>query len=241
VPTQGIAALESSADTGALAGSARILVIGEETHTFSSISRALRDHGFSVSVARGVSEGLQLAGGGGYGLIVLDVGTGDVEGTETLRALIAAVADQPVMVLSELTDVEFHVGCLEQGAVDFITRPFATGELIARARTRLRPPVPASDGRFLRVDDLTLDLQRHVVHNGGGEAALSRREFDLLLYLMRRPGAVCTRAELLAGVWQTPFDPGTNVVDVYVRRLRHKLGDYRIETRRRVGYSLRVS
>jgi two-component system copper resistance phosphate regulon response regulator CusR len=140
-----------------------------------------------------------------------------------------------------MSDVESKVRCLELGANDYMTKPFALAELLARVRTRLRESgAPASD-RFLRVGDVTLDLQRQDAELEGSRVALSGREFELLAYLMRRAGTVCSREQLLAGVWDCPFDPGTNVVDVYVRRLRRKLGGGTIETLRNVGYTFHMA
>jgi DNA-binding response OmpR family regulator len=142
------------------------------------------------------------------------------------------------VVLSALTAVDFKVRCLDLGAADYITRPFALAELSARVRARLRQAPPTGQ-RFIQVGRITLDLDRHAADAGAGQVVLSGREFELLLHLMRRAGHACSREQLLAEIWDTEFDPGTNVVDVYIRRLRRKLGGDAIETRRKVGYVLR--
>ena len=157
---------------------------------------------------------------GRYQLIVLDLALPDVSGLTTLRAIRAAVPGQRVLVLSALSDVESKVRSLELGASDYMTKPFALAELIARVRARLRESAAPPSERFLRVGRVTLDLQRHAAELDGRQVSLSGREFDLLAHLMRRAEAVCSRDQLLADVWDCEFDPGTNVVDVYVRRLR---------------------
>ena len=169
--------------------------------------------------------------------MVLDLRLPGISGISALRAIKATRAEQPVLVLSAMSDVESKVRCLELGANDYIDEAFALAELLARVRARLRESGPTLAERFLRVGDVTLDLQRQEAELDGRHVALSAREFDLLVYLMRRAGTVCTREQLLAGVWDCTFDPGTNVVDVYVRRLRRKLGSGVIETLRNVGYT----
>jgi two-component system, OmpR family, response regulator len=144
-----------------------------------------------------------------------------------------------VLVLSAAGDVESKVRCLELGAADYLTKPFALAELVARVRTRLRRRESAAEPEpVLSAGKLRLDLRRRTAELGGRAVALSAREFVLLSHLVRRAGQVCTREELLADVWGYTFDPGTNVVDVYVRRIRAKLGAGLVETVRNVGYAL---
>jgi DNA-binding response OmpR family regulator len=140
-----------------------------------------------------------------------------------------------VIVLSALGDVRSKVMCLELGACDYMTKPFELAELIARVRLRARERQPIRE-RFLRCGRFVLDLQRRAVENGGGPVALTTREFVLLEYLMGHTGKTCTRDELLEHVWGYAFDPGTNVVDVCIGRLRHKLGGDSVATVRNVGY-----
>ena len=139
-------------------------------------------------------------------------------------------------MLSALSDVESKVRCLELGASDYLSKPFELAELIARVRSRLKGAATAPPERFLTAGGITLDLQRRSVDVGTTRIPLSAREFLLLEHLMRKRGEVCTREGLLSGVWGYSFDPGTNVVDVYVGRLRSKLGPSVIETVRSVGY-----
>jgi DNA-binding response OmpR family regulator len=213
-------------------------VVGEEPNVLDRVSRALRSQGFRVDRAPGVAQGVELARAGRHDLVLLDLiaaGSGD---EATLRAVAFAEPDRPVVILSALTAVAFKVRCLELGAADYVTRPFALAELVARIRARLRQ-APVTGQRFIRAGGVTLDLDRHAADAGAGQVVLSGREFELLLHLMRRAGTACSREQLLAEIWDTRFDPGTNVVDVYIRRLRRKLGGDAIETRRRVGYAVR--
>jgi DNA-binding response OmpR family regulator len=220
---------------------ARILIIDDEPAILSFVARALRGHGFGVDCAPDGSLGLQLTRSGDYGLVLLDLVMPGLDGIATLKAIMAARPEQAVMVLSGRTDVEARVRSLDLGAADYLGKPFALAELLARVRTRLRLVASPGNERFIRVGSVTLDLQRRIAEAGAGEVALSGREFKLLLHLMRRAGTVSSREELLAEVWDTPFDPGTNVVDVYIRRLRCKLGRDTIETLRNLGYALRFA
>jgi two-component system OmpR family response regulator len=221
---------------------ARLLLLGQEPGILVFVSRVLRAQGFDVERAADVAQGITLACAGGHDLVLLDLVMGGSGDAATLRAVAAAEPERPVVVLSAVTAVEFKVRCLDLGAADYITRPFALAELIARVRARLRhapAPAPSTGERFIQVGRITLDLDRHAADAGAGQVALSHREFELLLHLMRRAGTPCTREQLLAEIWDTEFDPGTNVVDVYIRRLRRKLGGDAIETRRKIGYALR--
>ena len=219
----------------------RILVIDDEVSILSFVSRALRAHGFQADCARDGTHGLEFVRATDYQLVVLDLVMPNLDGVDTLKGIVAHRPEQPVLVLSALGDVESKVRCLEMGAVDYLTKPFALAELLARVRARIRSAGGQAGDRYMRVGPVTLDLQRHVADGGEGPVALSSREFDLLLHLMRRAGTVCSREQLLLDVWDCPFDPGTNVVDVYIRRLRSKLGRETIETLRNIGYSLRAA
>jgi DNA-binding response OmpR family regulator len=218
-----------------------ILLIDDEPNVLRFLARALICRGYAVDVASDGAHGLAMARTGRYRLIVLDLALPDVSGFTTLRAIVAAIPSQPVLVLSALSDVESKVRSLELGASDYMTKPFVLAELIARVRARLRQSAAQPPERFMRAGGLTLDWERHEAALDGRQISLSRRELDLLAHLMRRAGTVCSRGQLLAEVWDCQFDPGTNVVDVYVRRLRRKLGCDVIETVRSVGYTLRVA
>jgi DNA-binding response OmpR family regulator len=220
----------------------RVLVIDDEPNVASFVGRALRAKGFDVDVALGGERGLEAALDGGHALIVLDLRMRDVNGLVILRQVMRARPDQRVLVLSAASDVDVKVRCLELGAADFVAKPFELAELVARVRAHLRrqAQTPPETERHLRAGRLTLDLLRRSVDFGDGRdaVALSEREFGVLRHLMARAGRPCTREELLADVWEMDFDPQTNVVDVYVHRLRDKVGPGVIRTVRNLGYVL---
>jgi len=217
----------------------RVLVVDDEPNVASFVGRALRGRGFAVDIALGGERGLAAALDGNHALIVLDLRMHDVHGLVILRQVMRLRPDQRVLVLSAASDTATRVRCLELGAADFVPKPFELAELVARVGAQLRtaPPPPEAE-RHLRAAGLTLDLLRRRVDLGDGRrpVELSEREFDLLRHLMSRPDRPCTREDLLAEVWQLDFDPGTNVVDVYVHRLRDKLGRGVIRTVRNLGY-----
>ena len=214
---------------------ARVLVVDDEPKIVSFITRALTARGFEVDSAGDGLHGLELARTGAYAVVVLDLRLPDLSGVDVLRRTLQERPEQQVIVLSALPDVETKVTCLDLGAADYLTKPFSLMELLARVRRRLRQR--ASDGeRFLRAGRLVVDLRQRSADTGEAHVPLSAREFLLLQHLVRRCEEVCTREELLDDVWGYSFDPGTNVVDVYVRRLRAKLGGSLIETVRNVGY-----
>jgi two-component system, OmpR family, response regulator len=218
----------------------RVLVVDDEPNVASFVGRALRGRGFAVDVALGGERGLEAALDGGHALIVLDLRMQDVPGLVILRQVIRLRPDQRVLVLSAASDTGTRVRCLELGAADFVAKPFELAELVARVGAQLRTaPAPESE-RHLRAGTLTLDLLRRRIDVGDGRrpVELSEREFGVLRHLMSRPGRPCTREELLADVWQLDRDPRTNVVDVYVHRLRDKLGRGTIRTVRNLGYVL---
>jgi two-component system OmpR family response regulator len=219
----------------------RVLVVDDEPRIVDFVSRALSAEGFRVDGALDGARGLALARTGVYELVVLDLLLPALEGESVLRKIIEARPTQRVLVLSALSDVETKVRCLEFGASDYVAKPFSLAELVARIRARLRQPASAPDQRVLRVRGTTLDLTRRMADSGDGPVSLSEREFLLLEHLMRRDGEVCTRQRLLADVWSYSFDPGSNVVDVCVGRLRAKLGHDVIETVRNVGYRFDAS
>jgi two-component system, OmpR family, response regulator len=217
---------------------ARILVVDGEPRTTLVLDRALTEYGHGVDAAADGPQALELAATGAYRLVLLDLALPGEDGMDVLRRLIAARPEQEVIVLSAQSEVETKVRCLDLGAVDYVTKPVSLAELLARVRRRL---AGTGSERVLRAGPVTLDLQRRVVDIGGDPVPLTGREFLLLRHLMLQPGEVCTRADLLSEVWGYSFDPGTNVVDVCVRRLRAKVGAERIETIRNVGYAFQAS
>jgi DNA-binding response OmpR family regulator len=215
---------------------ARILVVDDEPRIVSFVSRGLAAAGFAIDSAHDGVRALDLMRTRPYELVVLDLLLPGIDGMDVLRRIIERKPDQRVLVLSALSDVASKVRCLELGASDYLAKPFALTELVARVRARLRQPGAAPMARILQAGRVRLDLRRRMADSGAGPVGLSEREFLLLEHLMRANGETCTREELLAEVWGYSFDPGSNVVDVYIGRLRSKLGPEVIETVRNVGY-----
>jgi DNA-binding response OmpR family regulator len=219
---------------------ARILVIDDEPKIVSFVSRALCAKGHGVDGAYDGPHGLKLALSGRYDLIVLDLLLPRLDGHSLLRQTMKANPGQKVLVLSALGDVTSKVGCLESGACDYLTKPFELAELVARIRRHLRPAAVEVGEQLRPAASVTLDLERRSATVGDRSVPLSTREFAIMQHLVRRPGRICSRQELLADVWGYSFDPGSNVVDVYVRRLRAKVGPDVIETVRHAGYRLQA-
>jgi two-component system, OmpR family, response regulator len=216
----------------------RILVIDDEPNMAGFVSRALTQRGYIVDSAGDGLRALELATATDYDLMLVDLLLPGVDGVTVLRETLRAKPDQRVVVMSAISDVDTKVRCLELGALDYLVKPIMLVELVARIRSRLRHGTNGAVAeRVLRAGNVELDLGRRMVLAGGQRRALATREFLLLEHLMRNHGAVCSREELLERVWGYTFDPGTNVVDVYVGRLRAKVGTNTIETVRGVGYS----
>jgi len=213
----------------------RILVVDDESRILDFVSRGLQREGFVVDVAADGKTGLERALRESYDLVILDLLLPGLDGVSVLRGVLARKPDQPVLVLSALSDIRSKVDCLELGAEDYLAKPFSFPELLARAHARLRsadrnPPTHLSGAR------LHLDMLRREVDAGWGPIPLAEREFRLLQELMRRPGTTVSKERLLAAVWGYRFYPASNVVDVCVRRLRAKLGPDVIKTVRGEGY-----
>jgi DNA-binding response OmpR family regulator len=216
---------------------ARILVVDDEPRICRFVSRALERDGHAVTVAGTAADAVRLAAAEEFALVVLDVILPDASGLDALRSILAGQPEQRVLMLSAIGDAATKVECFQRGAVDYLAKPFAVAELIARVRLRAGEPRAAAVQRWLRVGAVTLDLQRRTATVGGRSAELSQREFVLLNHLMRRAGQVCRREDLLAEVWGYTFNTSSNVLDVYIRRLRTKLDPTSIETVRNAGYS----
>ncbi len=216
---------------------ARLLVVDDEPQIREFIARALTAAGYAIDFAETGKEGLSHATAGDYDLVILDLVMPDMDGREVLARLRHNRPDQAVLVLSCLGDVTTKVNCLELGAQDYLTKPFSLAELLARVRVRLR-----DDGHplneVLRAGELVLDFGRLEANIGHGPVPLTRLEFLLLRELMEHVGQSVPKGQLLASVWGYDFDPGSNVVDVCVRRLRSKLGFDLIKTVRGEGYQL---
>ena len=219
----------------------RILVIEDEPNLRLLLDRLLGEAGFDVVECETGMTGLATALAEEFDLIVLDLTLPDVAGEHVLHVLMSAKPSARVLVLSSVTEVGRRVAVLEGGALDFVAKPFSNAGLLTRIRIRMseeRGPVRPSGTDSMKTSGIQLDPGRRALITDGKRVGLSQREFVLLTYLLDRKGEVCSRPELLSGVWDMAFDPGTNVVDVYVRRLRAKLGESAIETIRNVGYRL---
>lgn len=213
-----------------------VLLVEDEDRIASFVEKALQRRGFDV---RRVGTGGEALGAvsADVDIVVLDLGLPDIDGLDVLRALRKSWASLPVVILSARGDVDDRVVGLDLGADDYVPKPFAIDELVARIRARLRPQ-PDGTSTKLNVGDLELDLIAHRARLTGKIVELTSREFALLEMLMRHPGRAVPRSDLLSNVWGLDFDPRSNLVDVYIRYLRRKVGDDRIQTVRGVGYRI---
>jgi DNA-binding response OmpR family regulator len=218
-----------------------ILIVEDEAAIADFLERGLRREGFAVQAVADGAEGERLALDHAFDLIVLDRMLPGRDGLAVLAAIRRSKPTLPVIMLSARTEVADRVDGLDQGATDYVTKPFSFEELAARVRAHLRQ----GDGEgaaVLEAGGIRLDLVARRAERGGVAVDLPRREVELLAYLMRHAGRVCTHEEILAAVWEYDHDPGTNVVQVYIGYLRRKLArpdsPAPIETVRSVGYKL---
>ncbi len=224
---------------GRTLGAVRVLVVEDEPKMASLLDRALVREGYAVDLAATGAEALWAMGETDYDAIVLDAMIPPPDGFEVCRRLRAEDNWNPVLMLTARDRVDDRVRGLDAGADDYLTKPFALGELMARLRALTRRPLGARPVE-LRVGDIALDTAQHEVRRSGRLVTLSPKEFTLLEFFMRHPGDVLTRTRILDHVWDFAYDGASNVVDVYVRYLRRKLGTDRLETVRGVGYRLRT-
>ncbi|MFC0629444.1 response regulator transcription factor [Kribbella deserti] len=219
----------------------KILIAEDEERIASFLERGLRSNGFLTTAVGDGETAYQEAVSGAYDLLVLDIGLPKVDGFTVLRRIREARVRMPVVILTARDSVRDTVAGLESGADDYIAKPFAFEELLARVRLRLRGENgPPAEATLLVVGDLTLDLRTRRASIGDQSIELTAREFVLAEVLCRHPDQVLSREQLLSQVWGFDFDPGSNVVDVYIRYLRRKLGTERIQTVRGMGYRLRT-
>ncbi|GAA1618418.1 response regulator transcription factor [Actinoplanes couchii] len=220
----------------------RILIAEDDVNIASFIQKGLHSAGFVTTHVADGGTALLLARGGGFDLVILDIGLPLIDGFEVLRQLRAEGLRLPVIVLTARDGVEDTVAGLEGGANDYVSKPFRFAELLARIRVRLQeagpPPAAGDAGMRLEHGDLLLDLRTRRAHVDDRVYDLTAREFGLLEMFLRHPGQVLTREQILAHVWGFDFDPASNVVDVYVRTLRKKVGEARIHTVYGQGYRL---
>lgn len=214
-----------------------ILIAEDETRIAAFIEKGLKAAGLTPTVVHDGQTAFDYAMTGGFDLVVLDIGLPLLDGYAVLRRLREARNDIPVIILTARDSITDTVAGLEGGADDYMSKPFRFEELLARIRLRLRDD-HAPEATVLHHGGLSLDLRTRRAHVDGKVLDLSAREFALAEVFLRHPGQVLTRQQLLSRVWGYDFDPGSNVVDVYVRYLRRKLGSERFETVRGVGYRL---
>lgn len=206
----------------------KILIIEDDADTAGYLARGLTEQGHVVDQASDGRDGLFLASDGAFDLLIIDRMLPGLDGLSVVRALRAAGIGTPVLILSALGSVDDRIDGLEGGSDDYLTKPFAFAELLARANALLRRAEGKASGIVetrLVVGDLEIDLLGRVVRRRGTTIELKPREYSLLEYLARNAGRVVTRTMMLEQVWDYHFDPGTNVVDVHVSRLRRKLED----------------
>ncbi|MGK5739237.1 response regulator transcription factor [Micromonospora sp. URMC 103] len=215
----------------------RLLVVEDEARLAGALQRGLQAEGFAVDVASTGPAGLDAARGGGYDAMILDVMLPGFSGYELVRRLRAEEHWLPVLMLSAKDGEYDQADGLDCGADDYLTKPFSYVVLLARLRALLRRGAPERP-TVLTVGDLRLDPARRRVTRADVEIALTAREFALLDYLMRRPGEVVSKTELLDHVWDASLETAPNAVEVYVGYLRRKIGRERLETVRGAGYRL---
>ena len=216
----------------------RILIAEDEARIASFLEKGLRSNGFVTTTVGDGESAYQYARSGSFDLIVLDIGLPIKDGFSVLRDLRAAKVMIPVVILTARDTSQDTIAGLEGVADDYVRKPFVFDELLARIRLRLRAD-RAPESTLLTTGDLALDLRTRRVLVDGRAIELTAREFALAEVFLRHPDQVLSREQLLSQVWGFDFDPGSNVVDVYVRYLRRKLGEHRIETVRGMGYRLR--
>lgn len=200
----------------------RILIIEDNPKMAGAIQKGLQSHGYAADVAYTGFEGEDQAAANEYDLIILDLMLPDRDGADVCRNLRRRCISTPIIMLTALSGTDDKVAGLDAGADDYVTKPFEFDELLARIRAMLRRG-EASEGRLLECDNLTLDLYTRVAKRGDIEHELSNKEYGLLEYLMRNPNRVLSRAQITEKVWDMNYEPGSNVIDVYISSLRKKI------------------
>lgn len=218
----------------------RILIAEDEPRIAQFLEKGLRASGYTTEVVEDGLRAAALARDADFDLLVLDLGLPTMNGMEVLRNVRGRGERLPVIILTAHSGLDSTVESLELGADDYVTKPFRFEELLARVRVRLRTD-PGAEETVLSTGALTLDLRTRRATSGDRTVELTAREFTLLETFMRHPDQVLSREQLLSNVWGYDFDPGSNVVEVYVRYLRRKLGRESIETVRNMGYRVCVT
>ena len=217
----------------------RLLVVEDEPRIAAFLAKGLRAHGYDVAWASTGHEALQRGTQPGLALVILDLRLPDLDGLEVLAGLRGSGATVPVLILSARGRVQDRVRGLDLGADDYLAKPFAFEELLARVRARVRPGT-AAPAAVLRAGGICLNILTREATSSRRTVNLSAREFALLRAFAAHPGQTLSRQDLLSMAWNADFDPQTNLIDVYIGYLRRKLGDAVIETVRGAGYRLRT-
>jgi DNA-binding response OmpR family regulator len=216
-----------------------ILLIEDADRIASFVVKGLQAHGYDCTRVSSGEEALKLMPAVEFDLVILDIGLPGMDGFQVLSTMRGQGFDVPVIVLTARDSVDNTVASFEGGADDYMGKPFSFDELLARVKTRIkRPTVATSSSGALQVGSISLDLMGRKVTRCAIEHELTTREFGILEFLMTHPGQVISREQLLSRVWSYDHDPQSNVVDVYVRYLRQKLGNDAIQTVRGIGYRL---
>jgi DNA-binding response OmpR family regulator len=221
----------------------RVLVVEDEKKTASFVRKALQAEGFAVDLVSNGEDALAMIQGGPFDVVVLDIMLPGRDGLSVLRQLRQRQHPVPVLLLSARGHVEERIEGLNAGADDYLPKPFELGELIARVRALIRRTAGDNRGVVLKLGDLQLDTVKREVRRANQTVELTAREYRLLEFLLRSQGRVCGRMQILEKVWDYDFDPGTNLVDVYVRRVRDKIDatftPKLLHTVRGVGYVMK--
>ncbi len=217
----------------------RILIAEDEPRLASFLEKGLRAGGYTTTVTHDGLQAAAMAVDDDFDLLILDIGLPGQDGFAVLRSIRGRGVRMPVLVLTARDDIDDTVTGLNLGADDYVTKPFVFEELLARVRARLRGGEQGSDGLTLRVGAIELDVRARRAEAAGDVVDLTAKEFALLETFLRHSGQVLSREQLLSHVWGYDYDPGSNIVDVYVGYLRRKLGQERFETVRGMGYRLR--
>ena len=218
----------------------RILIAEDEARISSFIEKGLRASGLATTVVGSGIEALAMARSGDFDLMILDIGLPELDGFTVLSALRSGSVDLPVIILTARDGIEDTVAGLLGGADDYMAKPFHFDELLARVQRRLRTPNRPVGSNILAHNGISLDLHTRRLHCDGNTTDLTAREFTLVQIFLTHPGQVLSREQLLSRVWGYDYEPGSNIVETYIRYLRRKLGPDRIETVRGMGYRLRA-
>ncbi|PMB47294.1 DNA-binding response regulator [Fischerella thermalis CCMEE 5330] len=221
----------------------RILIAEDEPRIASFLEKGLFSHGFTTAVVADGNEVVLMVQEGEFDLLILDLGLPGKDGIEIIEDLRGQGESLPIIILTARDDIKDKIAGLESGADDYVTKPFRFEELLARVRVRLRSSTVSAvnNDTSLRVGNIVLDLRTRRIKVDGRTVDLPAREFTLAETFFRHPGQVLSREQLLDRVWGFDYNPGSNIVDVYVGYLRKKLGSDLIETVRGMGYRLRLS